>query len=107
MNDLLISKFQSLVKQLRTSTEPNVNFKIKSFENAVSIIKSFRNQIYSVEQLKNIPGIGKGILERVEEILETGTLSELTEVVSEDLLKLQEEIGTKTAIELNKKGIKN
>lgn len=49
-------------------------FRAKAYLNAKETIMSFNEDITSVEQLKNKPGIGKTIIEKLEEYVKTGTL---------------------------------
>jgi DNA polymerase/3'-5' exonuclease PolX len=90
-NLLIISLFDELIKSIEhnkqyieTSKEIIVeNFRIKNLKTAFKILKSFPQKITSSNDLKNIPGIGKGTLMRIDEILETGKLKEIS-----DYLKL-------------------
>jgi len=88
MNELLIKIFQELIKineyLLRTSNDAqfkNQNeFRIRSLKTGLRTIKNFQTEIKDVNQLKGISGIGKGIQDRVEEILKTKKLKELDEL---------------------------
>lgn len=51
-------------------------FKRDALGKAVEIINNFEPEIKTVAQIASIPGIGKGIIDRVAEILKTGTLKE-------------------------------
>lgn len=105
MNSEIIEYLKKLIFQLKI--ENGNIFKIKSFEKAISIIKNYPTEIKDANELKDIPGIGKGILSRVEEILTTHKLDEIQVEPSNSLMQFQEEIGTKTAIDLYKTGITN
>ena len=108
MNELIIDEFKKLVLQLKSSDKPTDKFKIKAFSTAISLIKSFPQKITSSEQLKDYPGFGKGILTRIDEILEKGKLAEIdNSSKSIELFKFQEEIGKKIALDLSKKNIYN
>jgi DNA polymerase lambda len=74
MNSLIVNNLHKLSNQARTKNE---TFRAQAFEKAASIIDKLTFEINSSKQLKNIPGIGKGIMERVDEILETKQLKEL------------------------------
>tara|TARA_B110000208_G_C11794080_1_gene438804 strand:+ start:32 stop:1018 length:987 start_codon:yes stop_codon:yes gene_type:complete len=54
-----------------------INFKIRSFKNAVRIIKNTSFEIKGGKDLEKIKGIGKGTIERIDEIIKTKTLKEL------------------------------
>jgi DNA polymerase/3'-5' exonuclease PolX len=75
MNQLIIECFQRLIDYHRS--QGTNEFKLRSFIKALSIFKKLDVEITNSEQLKGIPGMGKGTLTRVDEILETGNLSEI------------------------------
>jgi DNA polymerase/3'-5' exonuclease PolX len=109
MNEKIVLNLQLLIQQMKNNIQPNDQFRIKSIQNAISIIKKIPNEILSIEQLQNTPGIGKGILSRVSEILATGKLSEVKNTISnnDNLIKFQEAIGEVSAKKLYEKGIKS
>ena len=84
-NQLIIDNFKKLIKliQLETTNETdnkiiNINnFKINSFKKSLKIIIKYNNIIKDGNQLKDIKGIGKGTIDRINEILKTKTLEEL------------------------------
>lgn len=108
MNDTIITQLKLLINQIKTSStpEPTDKFRIRSLQNAISIINKITTKITSIDMLLNTPGIGKGIISRIQEILDTGTLSELKDT-NTTLLQFQELIGDVTAKKLYKSGIKN
>ena len=84
MNLSLINQFNLLIKQIKIEInkshgkEKNINtFRLASIKKVVSIIKNFKSEITSVNQVINIKGIGKNSLKRIDEILKTGKLSEI------------------------------
>lgn len=126
-NKTIITNFQNLVdlkkKELFNAKKNDnkklvneLNFKIRNFNNVIKIIKNFNEDIKNIEQLKNIKGIGKGTLHRIEEILNTNTLKELKELkelnneiknnqLNIELLKSITGIGEVKANDLLKKNI--
>lgn len=97
MNDLnkeIIDIFEALIRQItdknKTEQDKNTkttnNFRKKSLQTAVTIFKDLNVKITSESQLSNmnLKGIGSGILKRVKEILETGTLEELDDEYKTD-----------------------
>jgi DNA polymerase/3'-5' exonuclease PolX len=88
MNELLIQIFQNLIKineyLNRTSNDAKFKiqneFRIRSLKTGLRTIKNFQTEIININQLKDIPGIGKGIQDRVDEILKTKKLKELDEL---------------------------
>lgn len=105
MNQNIIKNFETLIKQLKVSSEKNAKYKIKSFQNVISILRKYPHEITSEKELEGTPGIGSGTLERIKEIIETGSLKELVKLPSSTLLQFQEEIGEKTALKLQEIGI--
>lgn len=88
MNELLIKIFQDLIKVneylLKTSNDPKYKiqneFRIRSLKTGLRTIKNYQIEITNINQIKGISGIGKGIQDRVEEILRTKKLKELDEI---------------------------
>ena len=77
-NDKIINEFELLISELKNKSSDKslpksditkINFKIKHFKNAVNIIKVFPNKITKGDDLKDISGIGKGIISRIDEII--------------------------------------
>jgi DNA polymerase/3'-5' exonuclease PolX len=126
MNDKLISEFDRLIAFIREEADKyqqhkdfkkvQVNqFRIKQLSVVLSILKKYPNQITleNINELKDISGIGKGSLERIKEILTSGSLKELGSFVDSkkekrDAIENLEEIvgiGRSKALELIDKGI--
>ena len=55
----------------------------KLYKKIISIVSKMP-QITSIEQLKDIPGIGAKTLEKIEEILKEGTLKVSQDLVNDD-----------------------
>lgn len=84
MNKNIIKWFELLIKQLqfyvdvRTGKDKLIySFKVNSISKALKQIKNIKFDIKSGSQLKDVKGIGKGTINRIDEILETGKLSEV------------------------------
>ncbi len=126
MNELLINQFERLIAFIREEADEfqknkelkkvQVNqFRIKQLGVVLSILKKYPKEITlnNMDDLKDISGIGKGSLERIKEILNTGTLKELgafVDVKKEKRLALEnlEEIigvGRAKALEFIEQGI--
>ncbi len=79
-------------------------FKVIAYRKASRILEDLTEDIETVakeKKLQNIPGIGSGIAQKIEEYLQTGQMKKYTEVLSslpEGLLKLLEiqSLGAKT-----------
>jgi apurinic endonuclease APN1 len=62
-------------------------FRSRALNTASIILREYNQKIEKSEQLKGIPRVGKGTIEKVEEILKTGTIKEL-----EDLKNKQKDL---------------
>lgn len=88
MNELLIQIFSELIKINKYLSETSNDstfkiqneFRIRSLKTGLRVIKTFPISITSVNQLNNIPGVGKGIKDRIDEILKTKKLKELEQL---------------------------
>ena len=87
MNELIVSEFERLIAFIQNENEAssdikikNTNvFRLKQLSRVLSILKKYPNQITldNYIELKEIDGIGKSSIDRIKEILENGSLSEL------------------------------
>lgn len=107
-NQNIIEFFLKLIKIIEIETngatdkkQITINkFRIASLKKALKIISSIKSKIINSDQIKDIKGIGKGTIDRVNEILTTGTLKEVAnydeivkksktkEDIIEDLMKV-------------------
>jgi DNA polymerase/3'-5' exonuclease PolX len=78
-NEGIIACLETLIQGLTASKEkkPKDTMRLLSFTKAVKAIKAFDQTITSGEMAKTIPGIGKGIADRIDEFLQTGGLKEI------------------------------
>lgn len=88
---LIIDVLSQLVEHTEKTVQNSVGeekkknqFRLGQFKKAISTIKSCPHEIMSGKQAKELPGIGKGIADRIDEILRTRTLSELSQVATAD-----------------------
>lgn len=115
---ILIEQTESRLKDEKSPTEKNKNsFRLKMFRNFLKILKKYPDTITSKDQLNNMSNVGKGIKDRVEEILKTGKLKEIKR--TKDIKEIENKIdamdsllqvigiGESKAKELIKKGIKS
>lgn len=88
MNHQIVEQFSLLLKQieaeyLNAQVENNTkeiqsnSFRLASIKKTINIIKKLDFKITKGNDLFGIPGIGKGTINRIDEILTNGTLSEL------------------------------
>jgi DNA polymerase beta len=73
MNQQIINNFQLLIQQYIDEKPSNFQFKIKTCNKLISIIKDLDYEINSSEQLINIKGIGKKTLDKIDEIINSDT----------------------------------
>ena len=128
MNSTIIHEFERLIAfitdELNESKKQNDlkkytanQFRIKQLKNILIILKKYNTKITldNLAELKNISGVGKGTIDRISEILQTGHLSELGNYVDVNIQKkkIVEEletvvgIGNVLANELVNSGIKS
>lgn len=75
MNSHIADTLNQLVSLYRTM--PDKGFQTRALLKAIKSIKEYPSEIDSEETALEVPGVGKGIAQRIAEILETGTLAEL------------------------------
>nr|QBK90626.1 MAG: DNA polymerase family X [Pithovirus LCPAC104] len=73
-NELIIKTLNKLSSFYKKSGD---KFRSIAFSKAENLISKLNFNIEFIEQIKNIPNIGEGILKRIDEILKTGKLKEL------------------------------
>jgi DNA polymerase/3'-5' exonuclease PolX len=82
----IISQFKLFLKQIQfdidfssqNSKQKMINmYRLRSVAKVIKQLEKYPKEITDVNQLKNIEGIGKNSLKRIEEILKTGKLSEV------------------------------
>jgi len=122
INDKIIAQFEKLIsfvnsqnQELDVKKKTANNFRIRQLKNVLTVLKKYPEQITlkNYEELKEIDGIGAHTIERIKEILENGSLSELKDFkeVSQDKEKGLEEleqivgVGRAKALEFYNQGI--
>ena len=105
MNHIIIDTFKKLI-DFHKSKGSN-SFKIRSFEKTLTILQTIDYKIEDAQELATIKGIGKGSIDRINEILNTGCLSELKDDTTNDIKQLMRihGIGPKHAAKLYANGI--
>jgi len=77
-NHLIIEKLSQLYEIYRR--DPEYKFKAKALSTSLPLLNAYQQPILHGKQaMKEIKGVGKGIAERIDEILATGSLAELEE----------------------------
>ena len=126
---VIIDEFKSLIKKLKNDVSlleakrnkedkkeiNGINFKIRNFIKVIKNLENYENdEIYKADDVKDLDGIGKGTLTRIEEILNNGKLAEAHQEISNDDTKITKRIddlitvtgiGPAKAAELNNEGI--
>lgn len=85
MNKVIIKEFNKLLQQIsyEISTSKDKKeiiknrFRYKQISNALYTIQKYNKKIKTGNDLKDIKGIGKGIISRIDEILKNGYLKEI------------------------------
>ena len=103
---LIIEVLNQLVEHTEKKIDQNVGkhkntnqFKVNQFKRAIGSLQSCEFDITSGNQAKKLNGIGQGIAKRIDEILSTGTLAELSENITiDDKTKIINELKTVTGI---------
>lgn len=88
MNKIILDNLSILLEQKKQEKD---TFRIRAIQNAIRTIKGLDFEITSIEQVKGLPGIGKGMQDRIKEILESGELEQVSEEM--DKFKVLELIG--------------
>lgn len=92
-NRLIIDKLTLLHTQYRMSNDPTVSrFKSNVISKLIKIVTEFETKIKTGDDLKGIPGVGKGSIDRINEILETSTLKELNKTTNYSIITELEKI---------------
>lgn len=80
-NEQIIENFKKLDRLARINKD---TYRERAFKRAISVIRSLKFPIKDPKQLQDVPGIGKGILERIDEILKRGKLKELEQTSNKE-----------------------
>jgi len=103
-NEEFIGLMEKLNNIMSKQGEP---FRARAYQKAQESIMTYPNDIISVDQLKDLPGIGSTIMDKLKEYVETGTLRVLEQDKTNPINILTDVygIGPKKAEELVKEGI--
>jgi DNA polymerase beta len=126
---IIIDEFKILIKKLKNDVSlleakgkkddkkeiSAINFKIRNFIKVIKSLENYENnEINKSDDVKELDGIGKGTLTRIDEILSNGLLAEGHQEISNDDTKVTKRIedllsvtgiGPARASELNNEGI--
>ena len=74
----LIEHVEAQIKSSAGEDKKKNQFRLTQFKKAFTSLQSYPGEIISGQQARELPGIGKGIADRIDVILATHTLPELT-----------------------------
>ena len=78
INEILIDKLKKLIQLIELDKNSIINnYRIQSLKKSLKIIMNYHKQIKTGQDIQHIKGIGKGTIDRIDEIIRTGTLIEL------------------------------
>lgn len=80
----LVEHTQSIINSATAEERKKHQFRSGQFQKAIETMREYQGEINSGSQAKQLKGIGKGIADRVDEIIKTGTLAELSTGISVD-----------------------
>jgi DNA polymerase/3'-5' exonuclease PolX len=86
MNNNIIDVLKQYLEKIKS--EKAIIYKINAITNLIKIINMYPKEIKNGEELKDIKGVGKGSIEKINEILKTGTLSYLNNNIVSDLTEV-------------------
>jgi len=115
MNEKIIKEFDKLINHIKADNniDNKDQFRIRNLTIVLSLLKKYPKKITldNYKELLDVPNIGKGSVDRIKEILENGSLSELANYKENTKDKIINElesivgIGYAKAVQLYKKGI--
>jgi DNA polymerase/3'-5' exonuclease PolX len=84
-NQLIIDQFNKLITQIKFQIDNAADkkeerihqFRLQQMNKILKIIKNYPREIKSGDELKDMKGVGKGTIARIDEILKKGKLKEL------------------------------
>lgn len=86
-NDLIIANLQVLLKQANSSRETNDRFRARAYRNAIKAIQNCNRPIESGADARSLDGIGAKIADKIQEIIDTGSLHQVSRLGAEELEK--------------------
>ena len=83
------------------------------YRRALQALRSFDKPLYSAEQLEGVPGIGKGLIDKIKELIKEGTIKRFEFIENDkktntiELLEGVWGLGPRGAEKLYNQGIKS
>jgi DNA polymerase (family 10) len=118
-NKILADIFDEIADMISVDDTPNSKFEVRAYKKAALTIGTLQEPIEQIyanggkDALMNLPGIGKGLAEKIEQYLKTGKIQRYEELKKKypiEMGKLTsiQGLGPKTAVELYRSlGVKN
>lgn len=95
----LVEHTQTIINAATAEERKKHQFRLGQFQKAIETLREYAGGITSGLEAKQLKGIGKGIADRVDEIINTGTLAELKTGVSiDEKTKILNELTSVTGI---------
>jgi DNA polymerase/3'-5' exonuclease PolX len=104
-NKLIIEKFKELIEYYKTSPNEKNQYRVMSYSKTLKTLENHKKKIKSGEELKDLPGVGKSVIEKVNEIIKTKNLKILKNIKKSNLITVLG-IGPKMAQTLQQQKIK-
>lgn len=83
----IINAMEKMRKQETANKQP---FKARAYANVIKQVKAIGHPIHTMEDIKDVPGIGEGIRKKIQEILETGRLKQAENTATAKLVDAME-----------------
>jgi DNA polymerase/3'-5' exonuclease PolX len=103
-NKLIIEKFKELIEYYKTSPNETNKYRIMSYSKTLKTLENYKTEIKNGEELKELSGVGKSVIEKVNEIIKTKNLKILKNIKKSNLITVLG-IGPKIAQTLQKQSI--
>jgi DNA polymerase/3'-5' exonuclease PolX len=85
-NKLIIEKFKELIEYYKTSPNEINQYRVMSYSKTLKTLENHKTKIKSGEELKDLPGVGKSVIEKVNEIIKTKNLKILKNIKKSNLI---------------------
>jgi DNA polymerase/3'-5' exonuclease PolX len=103
-NKLIIEKFKELIEYYKTSPNEINQYRVLSYSKTLKTLENHKTKIKSGEELEKLPGVGKSVIEKVNEIIKTKNLKILKNIKKSNLITVLG-IGPKMAQRLQQQKI--
>lgn len=105
-NKLIIEKIKELIEYYKTSPNETNQYRVLSYSKTLKTLENYKKKINNGEELKDLPGVGKSVIEKVNEIIKTKNLKILKNKNKSNLITVLG-IGPKMSYTLQNKNIKS